>query len=190
MGGVSKYLLPVLLCSGLAAPALAQDSFVLSSPALIDKAALPADLKCARDDGDGASPPLIWSGLPDGTKSLALIMHHYPQGTSEGVNTPSQYWLVWNIPAATRALPRGNPASIGDEGSDKDGKRTGYTPPCSPHPWWSLSQEPLKTYIITLYALNGPLALPDHDDGGVDWTVMTQALQGKVIASSALSFLN
>ena len=97
-------------------------NFTLTSPELTDGGLLPADLKCTRDGGDGVTPPLQWTYVPAGTKSLALIMHHYPRGTREGVDAPSQYWLLWNIPADTRALPRGNPASIGDEGADKDEK--------------------------------------------------------------------
>ncbi|MDP5084371.1 MAG: hypothetical protein NWQ23_03045, partial [Yoonia sp.] len=105
----------------LAGPALAQDALTLSSPAMANGAPLPADLKCQRDNGDGASPPLVWTGVPVGTQSLALIMYHYPKGTVEGVDPPSQYWLLWNIPAGTVSLPRANPDSIGNEGSDKDG---------------------------------------------------------------------
>ncbi|MAU99216.1 MAG: YbhB/YbcL family Raf kinase inhibitor-like protein [Fulvimarina sp.] len=145
---------------------------------------LPTDLKCTRDGGDGVTPPLAWDGVPDGTKSLALIMHHYPRSRVESVDAPSQYWLLWNIPAETRALPRGNPASIGDEGADKDERRTGYTPPCSP-------PGSLHEYTITLYALSAPLdTLPLHDDPNVDWPAMTKAMNGKIVASSHISFQN
>ena len=89
-----------------------------------------------------------------------------------------------NVPADTTELPRGNPASVGDEGADKDESRTGYTPPCSPPG----SQH---EYIITLYALSDTLdALPTHDDLQVDWSTMTRAMDGKVIASSSIAFLN
>lgn len=173
--------------AGSSAPtpaAAGRDGFVLSSTALADGGMLPADLKCTRDGGDGLTPPLEWTQAPAGTRSLAIVMHHYPRGTVEGKDAPSQYWLLWNIPAQTRALPRGNPASIGDEGADKDGKRTGYTPPCSP-------PGPQHEYTITLYALDGPLdALPAQDDTDVDWSRMTAAMEGKVIGTSSLSFKN
>ncbi|MGB5485717.1 YbhB/YbcL family Raf kinase inhibitor-like protein [Parasphingorhabdus sp.] len=173
--------------TGSAAPtpeATAQDGFVLTSPALTDDGMLPADLKCTRDGGDGLTPPLEWTQVPAGTESLSIIMHHYPRDTVEGKDPPSQYWLLWNIPVQTWALPRGNPASIGDEGADKDEKRTGYTSPCSP-------PGSRHEYIITLYALDGPLdKLPAHDDGNVDWATMTSAMEGKIIAASSLSFHN
>lgn len=173
--------------TGSAAPtpvATSRDGFVLTSPVLTDGGMLPADLKCTRDGGDGLTPPLEWTQVPAGTKSLAIIMHHYPRDTVEGRDPPSQYWLLWNIPAQTRALPHGNPASIGDEGADKDEKRTGYTSPCSPPG----SQH---EYIITLYALDGSLdKLPAQDDMDVDWATMTSAMEGKIIAASSLSFQN
>jgi len=153
-----RFFVPLMFAlMSIAAPNLnivgavaAQDSFMLTSPAIVDGGMLPADLKCTRDGGDGVTPPLAWSAVPDGTKSLALIMHHYPRGRVEGVDAPSQYWLLWNIPPETQALPRGNPASIGDEGADKDERRTGYTPPCSP-------PGSMHEYTITLYALSTAL---------------------------------
>lgn len=161
-----------------------QQGFTLTSPALTEGGVLPADLKCTRDGGDGVTPPLQWETVPEGTESLAIIMHHYPRGTVEGVDAPSQYWLLWNIPAETRALPRGNPASIGDEGADKDERRTGYTPPCSP----GGSQH---EYTITLYALDSPLdTLPAQDDADVDWSSMTKAMEDKIIGASSITFKN
>ncbi len=111
-------------------------------------------------------------------------MHHYPKGREEGRDAPSQYWLLWNIPPETLALSRGNIESIGIEGSDKDGRHTGYTPPCSPG-------GARHAYTITLYALNAaPAALGTKDDLNVDWTALTKAIAGKVIASSQLTFWN
>ena len=166
----------VFLCAIMGSPVSAQGSFVLTSPDLIDGTELPADLKCMRDGGKGLSPALAWKDVPEGTRSLALIMHHYPRGTVEGKDAPSQYWLLWNVPAETRGLSRGNPDSIGDEGSDKDGKRTGYTPPCSPKPWWSFNSGPQHEYTITLYALSRALStLPARDDADVDWEALTKA---------------
>ncbi len=179
-----RTLVPLVLCGALVGPAIAQDAFVLTSSAMTEGGDLPADLKCTRDGGDGLSPPLEWTGVPDGTESLALIMHHYPRDTVAGVDTPSQYWLLWNIPADTSSLPRGNPASLGNEGADKDEKTTGYTPPCSP-------AGARHEYTITLYALSGPAdQLPASDDLGVDWEMMTQAIDDLVISSASISFWN
>jgi phosphatidylethanolamine-binding protein (PEBP) family uncharacterized protein len=101
-----------------------------------------------------------------------------------GRDAPSQYWLLWNIPADTNRLDRANPASIGTEGADKDARHTGYTPPCSPA---GSGHE----YTITVYALNAQLnSLPVNDDISVDWETLTAAMKGKVITSSQISFKN
>lgn len=169
-----------------AAPVVAQQAFTLASPALTDGGPLPQDLKCTRDGGDGLSPPLDWTNPPEGTVSYAIIMHHYPRGTVEGVDAPSQYWLLWNIPATVTSLDRGNPTSIGDEGADKDERGTGYTSPCSP-----AGPPPPHQYTITAYALSDMIAtLPDHDDPNVEWAQMTAAMEGLVLASSSLTFTN
>ena len=176
--------LALLMGAALAGPVAAQDYFTLTSPVLEDGGDLPADLKCTRDGGDGLSPPLEWVLVPEGTESLALTMHHYPNNAVPGIDPPSQYWLLWNIPPDTTALPRGNPDSIGDEGADKDRRSTGYTPPCSP-------PGPRHEYTITLYALDSPLdLLPAGDDLSADWTTVLEAVTGKVIAASSLSFWN
>lgn len=84
-------LAPMLLCSIWAGAATAQDMFTLTSPAIESGGDLPSDLKCSRDGGDGASPPLAWTTVPEETQSLAVIMEHYPRGTIAGTDSPSQY---------------------------------------------------------------------------------------------------
>ncbi|CUH65752.1 putative kinase inhibitor protein [Thalassovita gelatinovora] len=177
-------LAPMLLCCIWTGAAIAQETFTLTSPAIESGGDLPSDLKCSRDGGDGLSPPLAWSTVPEGTQSLAVIMHHYPRGKFPGTDVPSQYWLLWNIPSDTTTIPRGNPTSIGDEGADKDERRTGYTPPCSP-------PGARHEYTITLYALNSaPDTLPANDSPQVYWTEMTQAIEPLVISSSSFTFWN
>ena len=46
-------------------------SLTLNSPAFAHQGAIPARYTC---DGEDVSPELRWSGLPDGTRSLALIV--------------------------------------------------------------------------------------------------------------------
>ena len=54
------------------------------------------------------SPPLAWSGAPEGTVSFVLIMHDVDVvvGKSTGDNL---HWLAFNIPATVTSLPAGVP---------------------------------------------------------------------------------
>jgi len=191
-----------MLCSMMALPSTAQQTpppktgeapaahaegprFTVTSSALVDGAALPADLRCTRNGGEGVSPPLAWDNAPPDTQAYAIVMQHYPNGTYPGVNEPSHYWLVWNIPADADGVARGNPESLGVEGSDKDVRATGYTSPCSPAGAGS------HEYTIWVYALDAPLAdLPEQDDIGIGWTDVMVALKGHVLEGDAISFLN
>jgi phosphatidylethanolamine-binding protein (PEBP) family uncharacterized protein len=181
---IDRSLVATLLCVAASGPIFAQEAFTLTSPMIAQGGDLPVDLKCSRDGGFGLSPPLNFVDVPKDTESLAVIMQHYPRGRVEGIDAPSQYWLLWNIPPETTELPRGNPASLGDEGADKDERFTGYTPPCSP-------AGARHEYKITAFALSAsPESLPAQDSLSVDWTVMMNAIQDEVIASSSILFWN
>jgi phosphatidylethanolamine-binding protein (PEBP) family uncharacterized protein len=83
--------------------------------------------------GGNQSPPLVWSGIPEGTVSLALIM----EGQEPRADGPNIHWLVWNIPPdatephASVATTSGV-SSIGpraSQGTNSFG-RIGYDGPC------------------------------------------------------------
>ena len=96
--------------------------------------------------GDGASisPPLEWSGAPAGTKSFAVIMHHFdPEGKTKW------YWTLYNIPADVSGLPK-DVHGVGTLGNNSVTRRAGYAPPHSQGPGE-------KTYILTAYALSAPV---------------------------------
>lgn len=69
----------------------------LSSPAFTDGDRIPQ--RFARD-GANLSPPLEWSDLPEGTKSLALIVEDpdAPRGMF-------RHWAVFDIPPDRSGLP-------------------------------------------------------------------------------------
>ena len=78
-------------------------SLAVSSPAFAAGAAIPLRHSAY---GDGVSPGLRWSGVPAGTRSLALMMED-PDASSA---RPYVHWLAWNIDPALGALPEGLPA--------------------------------------------------------------------------------
>lgn len=99
----------------------------LSSSAFATDARIPRRHTC---DGENLSPPLAWHGVPAGTRSFALFCDDpdAPRGTWH-------HWALFDIPAATMALPEG----IGQQPgggmchAENDFGRTGYGGPCPPH---------------------------------------------------------
>lgn len=72
---------------------------------------LPADMKLSTEQefngfgckGKNISPALSWSGVPDGTQSLALSVYDPDAPTGSGW----WHWVVYDIPANASGLPAG-----------------------------------------------------------------------------------
>jgi len=109
-------------------------------------------------DGQGAkkdlSPPLEWYGVPEGTKSLALVMEDPDAPDPNDPIVPWTHWVLVNIPPTLKGLPEN--FSTKDAGEDSeysmikegynDWKVPGYrgpNPPVGDH-----------RYEFTLYALD------------------------------------
>jgi len=97
-----KYVLgTVLLAGGLALSlsASAADVLTLTSPQMQDNGTLAVKNACADKQrtpncvGENVSPPLAWSGVPDGTKSFALLLFD-PEGRA-----PAEYFCRLPRPA-------------------------------------------------------------------------------------------
>lgn len=144
--------------------------FTLTSPAFEHKGKMPAEFT---GDGDGVSPPLKWSGAPDGTKYYALQLWHKPQPNGDEVKS---YWVVTNIPATVTGLEK-NSKGIGKDGIN-DKKRTGYDPMNSKGPG-------AKEYHITLYALS---AEPKFDTDKVTRADLLKAIKDITLAETTLSY--
>jgi phosphatidylethanolamine-binding protein (PEBP) family uncharacterized protein len=85
------------------------------------------------------------------------------------------YFIVYDIPTTTTAIPAGA-TNIGTLGQNFQGKKLGYTPPCS-------QGSGLKEYTITAFALSERLDLAPTQ---VTESVLLKAIEGKVIAKSIL----
>lgn len=170
---LSAAILYLLMAVTLSLPAHAAEggSFSISSPAFADGAAIGREFSC---DGEGGSPPLSWSGVPEGTRSFALIVADpdAPRGTF-------YHWVIFNLPGATRTLAAGvakteTLAGGGDQGLN-GARRIGYTPPCPP-------RGPAHHYHFKLYALDSTLALQP----GATAQAVEAATSGHVLASAEL----
>lgn len=80
-------------------------------------------------EGEDVSPPLEWSGAPDGTRSFAVICHD----PDAPLVTPGTYgfvhWVLYNLSASTTSLAEG--AEEGAVGGNDFGG-TGYGGPAPP----------------------------------------------------------
>jgi Raf kinase inhibitor-like YbhB/YbcL family protein len=146
-------------------------SLTLTSPAFAEGQAIPTRYA---GDGPDASPPLTWTGVPDGTRSLALVCEDpdAPRGTWT-------HWVLFNLPAATRQLDEGvaKQATLpgGAVQGNNDFGRVGYggpaPPPGKPH-----------RYFFKLYALDASL----HLQTGASRAQLLAALHGHVLAEGQL----
>ena len=142
----------------------------LSSPAFVHQGSIPMQYTC---EGADLSPPLTWSGVPAGTKGLALIVDDPDAPDPKAPKTTWVHWVVYNLPASTTGLAE-NAARGGLPQGAKDGindwKRTGYGGPCPP-----IGRH---RYFFKLYALDtvlGELGTPTKAQ-------LEKAMAGRVLA--------
>jgi Raf kinase inhibitor-like YbhB/YbcL family protein len=121
----------------------------LTSTAFQDGGMMP--LKHAQA-GHDVSPPLVWSGAPDSTRSFVLIMHDADAATGDGTDD-LLHWMVWNIPGTATSLPEGVPQGTQAPNNLRQISATGpnYRGPAAP------SIGPAHHYVFELYALDVPV---------------------------------
>jgi Raf kinase inhibitor-like YbhB/YbcL family protein len=146
----------------------------LTSPAFAPGGEMPALFTC---EGSDISPPLEWTGVPDGTKGLVLIVDDPDAPDPAAPKMTWVHWVLYGIPPDARSLPEG--VASGDlppgtrEGLN-DWKRTGYGGPCPP-----IGRH---RYFHKLYALD--VALPDL--ATPTKTDVEAAMKGHVLAEATL----
>lgn len=146
-------------------------TIALTSPAFENDGVIPREYTC---DGVDISPPLEWSGVPSGTKTLALICDD-----PDAPLTTWVHWVVFGLPADTSSLPEGVPTSEAIESGALQGKngfkRIGYGGPCPP------PGKPHR-YFFKLYALDTELNLK----AGATKKDLERAMKGHVLAEGQL----
>lgn len=107
-------------------------TLVLSSPVFEPHGEIPVEYTC---EGKDISPPLIWRGVPEGTRSLALIIDDPDAPDPAAPKRIWVHWILYNFPPETTELPVGVTANelpkSAKEGLN-DFKRTRYGGPCPP----------------------------------------------------------
>jgi phosphatidylethanolamine-binding protein (PEBP) family uncharacterized protein len=96
-------------------------AFSISSPNFDDGEALPNEYTCEGEAfGAGYSPQLAWSGIPAGTKRLALVFKDTTIEAAGGDNQFRAYhWVAWDIPITVTGIPEH--LSIGDQPEELEG---------------------------------------------------------------------
>src|SRR4051812_2373332 len=75
-------------------------AMTLTSSAWPDGGAIPAKYTQA---GDDVSPPLSWTGAPEGVVSYVLIVHDTDAPIGSGTDD-LLHWMLWNMPATVTSL--------------------------------------------------------------------------------------
>lgn len=131
-------------------------------------------------DGQDVSPPLAWSGVPEGTRELALVCDDPDAPTPQ----PWVHWLIYKIPPHTKGLPEDvaiderlqNPAgALQGKLSWRSGQTVGYRGPAPP-------PGKVHRYHFRLYALDKPLEL----EPGAEKSALLDAMAGHVLAEGLL----
>jgi Raf kinase inhibitor-like YbhB/YbcL family protein len=105
-------------------------ALTLSSPAFEEGATIPDVFTFnlgGQCNGANQSPPLVFSQVPQGTRSLALTMVD-PDGGNW------LHWKVWNLGGSVTALAPNASASQALEQGRNDFGTQGYGGPCPPTP--------------------------------------------------------
>jgi Raf kinase inhibitor-like YbhB/YbcL family protein len=130
-------------------PPASSQKIHLTSPAFRNGDELPEQFTC---DGDGISPPLRWSGVPDKARDLALLVED--PDVPVGAFT---HWTLWKLPFQPDGSGRvleGNVAPGMQQGQNDSGD-VGWGPACPPE------GDGPHHYVFTLHALTRPLDLTD-----------------------------
>jgi Raf kinase inhibitor-like YbhB/YbcL family protein len=124
-------------------------------------------------DGTDVSPPLAWTSVPEGTKSIALICDDpdAPMGTWV-------HWVLFNLPADVKELAESVPSEkkLGNgaiQGTN-DFRKIGYGGPCPPGG--------THRYYFKLYALDTELNL----QAGATKRELLKAMKGHILAEGQL----
>ena len=146
------------------------DEIKVTSSAFAEGQMIPAEYTA---DGRNISPPLEWSPVPEGTKSIALINDDpdAPMGTWV-------HWVLFNLPSDAKELAENIPADKilpnGARQGVSDFGRIGYGGPCPPGG--------THRYFFKIYALDTEVGL----EAGADKRQLLKAMEGHILEQGQL----
>ncbi len=149
-------------------------ALAIKSAAFAPGGEIPTRYTC---EGEDVSPPLEWSGVPAGTKGLALVVDDPDAPDPKAPKMTYVHWVLYDVPTETTGLPEGaGPATLppGTREGVNDWHRTGYGGPCPP-----IGRH---RYFFKLYALD--TVLPDLKRPTK--AKLLEAMKGHVLAEAQL----
>ncbi len=133
----------------------------VKSPDFSSNDFIPAKYSCV---GANVNPAINIGDIPEGTKSLALIME------DPDAHGTFDHWIMWNIPVKEKIEENSTPGAQGKNGKGEN-KYAGPCPPSGTH-----------HYHFKIYALDTKLDLPITTGKNA----LLKAMNGHIIASGEL----
>jgi Raf kinase inhibitor-like YbhB/YbcL family protein len=134
----------------------------IMSPDFKNNSAIPSKFTC---EGQDISPALLIEDMPEGTKSLALIV--------DDPDAPMKTWVHWVVYDITPVNRIEEDSIPGKQGLNDFGRKDwgGPCPPSGTH-----------RYYFKIYALDSMLGLPE----GADKRSVEKAMEGHVLGKAEL----
>ena len=149
-------------------------ALTLTSESFLHNAEIPPNYTC---DGKDISPELSWTKIPDGTRSLVLIVDDPDAPDPAEPKMTWVHWILYNIPPDTKGLSEDVQTKEFPPGTLQginDWQRTGYGGPCPP-----IGNH---RYFHKLYALDALLPNLRHPTKAI----LEKAMEGHIIAHAEL----
>jgi Raf kinase inhibitor-like YbhB/YbcL family protein len=139
-----------------------EDTMKLSSPSFFNNSNMPSKFTC---EGSDVNPELIIDDIPQGTKSLALIV--------DDPDAPMKTWVHWVVYDITPVGRIAEDSVPGKQGVNDFGRKDwgGPCPPSGTH-----------RYFFKIYALDRVLGL----DEGLSKKELEKAMSGHILGSAEL----
>lgn len=154
--------------------ALILTMLTLTSTSFSHNDTIPSRYTC---DGKDISPQLSWTGIPEGTQSLVLIVDDPDAPDPTAPKMTWVHWILYNIPTSADGLAEGISEKNLPHGTLQginDWKRTNYGGPCPP-----IGNH---RYYHKLYALDTILPDLHHPTKAT----LEQAMHGHIIGRGEL----
>ncbi|HEX2447782.1 MAG TPA: YbhB/YbcL family Raf kinase inhibitor-like protein [Methyloceanibacter sp.] len=145
-------------------------ALTLTSSAFQAGGKIPSKYTC---EGEDISPPLAIDGVPDGAKSLAIIVDDPDAPDPKAPKRVWVHWVVHNLPPGTKSLAEAAALPQGAVAGTNDSKQNSYHGPCPPigrHRYFH------KLYALDITLPPAPLTKP----------ALEAAMKGHVLAQAEL----